>query len=53
MFHGSTDSVFVMNKKKIKVVLVIECIKPGGQARWLPVLIHGVNYHMATTEDGI
>ena len=29
MFHGSADSVFVMNNKKIKIVFVRERIKPA------------------------
>ena len=28
MFHGSADSVFVMNNKKIKIVFIRERIKP-------------------------
>ena len=54
MFHGSADPVIITNKKKIKTVFVRERIKPGGEALRLPVrsLVTGVNYHVATVEDG-
>ena len=54
MFHGSANSVFVTNKKKIKIVFVSEHIQPGGEAMWLRLcsLVSRVNYHVTTVEDG-
>ena len=53
-FHGSANSVFVANIKKIKIVFVLERIKPEGEGMWLPVcsLVSEVNYHVVLIENG-
>ena len=53
MFHRSTDSVFMTNKKTT-IPFVVEHIKPRGEALWLRVhtVVSEVNYRMSTVEDG-